>query len=64
MPDDDARKLLALVLGGVRDALRNDTRQSDLADASHEISVGADWAAVAQRVRNGRGDAYIQRKVS
>lgn len=62
MPDDDARKLLALVLGGVREALANDARQTALAEASHEISAAADWSAVAQRIRNGRGDAYIPRE--
>ncbi len=33
-PDDDARKMLALILGGVRDALRNDTDQERMADVS------------------------------
>jgi hypothetical protein len=62
MPDGDARKLMALLLGGVRDALRNDIRQEVVSDASSEISTAADWPAVAQQVRNGRGDAYIPRK--
>jgi hypothetical protein len=61
MADDDARKLLALVLGGVREALHHDARQSALADASRAISSAADWSAVAQRARNGRGAAYIRR---
>ncbi|MCV7176764.1 DUF2742 domain-containing protein [Mycolicibacterium sphagni] len=64
MPDTDARKLMSLLLGGVRDALRNDTRQEAVSDASSEISTAADWPAVAQRVRNGRGAAYIPREVA
>lgn len=61
MPDNDARKLLALILGGVRDALRNDTRQEQTADASRQISCAADWSAVARRIHCGRGSAYIPR---
>lgn len=64
LPDSDARKLLALLLGGVREALANDARQAALADASHEISTAADWSALACRVRAGRGDAYIPREVA
>lgn len=63
MSDDDARKLLALVLGGVREALANDARQTAQADASHEISSAADWSALAQRIARGRG-AYIPRKAA
>lgn len=60
MPDDDARKLLALVLGGVREALANDTRQTALADASREISSAATWSEIGR----GRGAAYIPRRAS
>lgn len=62
MADHDARKLMALILGGVREAIQNDARQEALADASREVSTAADWPAVAQRVRNGRGAAYIARR--
>jgi len=60
MADDDARKLLALVLGGVREALAHDTRQAAMADASREISGAAPWSEIAR----GRGAAYISRKAS
>ena len=60
MRDDDARKLLALVLGGVRKALANDTRQTALSDASREISGAAAWSEVGR----SRGTAYIPRKAS
>lgn len=58
MPDDDARKLLALILGGVREALNHDTRQAALADASRDISTAATWSAVG---RGRGGAAYIPR---
>jgi hypothetical protein len=62
MPDDDARKLLALVLGGVREALNHDVAQEHRADAGRAIAGAGDWSAVAQTVRNGRGAAYIPRR--
>ncbi len=61
MADHDARKLLALVLGGVREALNNDTRQQNLADASREIASAADWSAVARRIQQDRGAVRIPR---
>lgn len=62
MPDDDARKMLALILGGVREALNHDTRQEQTADASRQISCTADWSATARRIHRGRGSAYIPRR--
>lgn len=59
MADTDARKLLSLVLRGVQAAVADDARQEALAEASREVSTTADWSAVAQRVRSGRGAAYI-----
>jgi hypothetical protein len=61
MSDGDARKMLSLVLGGVREALINDIRQEAMAEASREIASATDWSAVAQRVHNGCGAAYIRR---
>ncbi|OBG14842.1 hypothetical protein A5768_08255 [Mycolicibacterium fortuitum] len=62
MDDTDARKLMALVLGGVREALTNDTHQTAMAEASQAISAAADWTALAQRIRNRSGSAYIPRR--
>lgn len=62
LPDDDARKLLALLLGGVRDALRNDAHQTALADASRAIAGSTRWRSLARR--HDRGDGYIPRKAS
>ncbi|MCX2712052.1 DUF2742 domain-containing protein [Mycolicibacterium sp. J2] len=64
LPDDDARKLLALVLGGVREALNHDVTQELRADAGRVVADSADWSAIAQRVRNGRGPAYIPRRAA
>ncbi|MHC9292496.1 DUF2742 domain-containing protein [Mycobacterium sp. LTG2003] len=68
MPDDDARKLLALILGGVREALANDTHQMVMAEASQAISAAADWTAIANGIRRRqdatRSGAYIPRRAS
>jgi len=52
----------AVLWAALRWAIDQDIRQEHLADASHEIAAAADWSALAQRVRNGRGDHYIERK--
>lgn len=66
MGDDDDRKLLALVLGGVRDALRNDTYQSQMAEASKAVAASADWSAVARwnrdRAAARASGVYIERR--
>lgn len=60
LPDDDARKLMAVILGGVREALVNDTHQAAMADASKAIAAAADWSTVGKP----RGAAYIPREVA
>lgn len=64
LPDGDARKLLSLLLGGVRDAMRLDSEQEQRAEASHDIAgdPDVDWSALAQRIAHGRGENYIERK--
>jgi hypothetical protein len=64
MPDDDARKLLSLILGGVRDALTNDQHQEAMTDAGREIAGAENWSALAQRVRYRASDHYIPRRKS
>ncbi|TVX97858.1 DUF2742 domain-containing protein [Mycolicibacterium porcinum] len=64
MPDDDARKLMALVLGGVREALNHEVAQEHLADAGKKIAASSDWAALSKRIAQGRGPAYVPRKRS
>lgn len=63
MADDDARKLMALIVGGVREALSNDTRQGDLAEASRSVAAAADWGRVANATLRGRGENYIPRRL-
>lgn len=49
MSDTDARKLLSLILGGVREALANEMRQQAIQEAGGEISTAAPWSQIAQR---------------
>ncbi|MEX3644327.1 DUF2742 domain-containing protein [Mycolicibacterium porcinum] len=68
MDDTDARKLLALVLGGVREALGNEIHQDAMAEASQAISAAADWTATARaQLRHAHAvasGAYIRRNAS
>lgn len=54
LPDDDARKLLALILGGVREALINSARQDAVADAGEQISAAEHWGQLARQVQKRR----------
>lgn len=54
MPDDDARKLLSLLLGGVREALANEMHQDAVEQAGRDIWAGEDWSAVARQVQRRR----------
>lgn len=64
LDDRDPRKLAAVLDGGRHWALRVDTHQEALADASKAIAATADWGEVARRMVNGRGGAYIKRSAS
>lgn len=64
LPDDDARKLIALAVGGVREALAHDTRQQQLAEASHEVAAAARWISDENRFVQNRTRSYIPRKAS
>lgn len=61
MPDDDARKLLALVLGGVREALAHDAEQEQRAQASHDVAAGTDVDSIVRGIRRRASSAYIRR---
>lgn len=61
MPDDDARKLMALVLGGVREALANEARQDAIAEAGEAIWEAEDWRTVARQVQKRREIDEIRR---
>lgn len=61
LDDEDPRKLAAVLDGGRRDALRNDTICCALAQASRAISAAADWPALARTIRR-RNTIYIPRR--
>ena len=64
LADGDPRKLMALAVAGDHHVLRTETAQAAMADASREISRGADWSAMAQRIRNRASSPYIPRRKS
>lgn len=60
LADGDPRKLAALFDAAQHHALRVEIAQEARCAASREISAAADWAAIAQEVRN-RGEFYAAR---
>jgi hypothetical protein len=62
LEDTDPAKWKAILWAAVWWCVEQDARQAAMAEASKAIAASADWSAVAQRVRNGRGPAYIKRK--
>lgn len=54
LPDSDARKLLSLLLGGVREALANDARQQAVHDAGEAVWEGEDWTDAARQLLRRR----------
>lgn len=54
MSDTDARKLLSLILGGVREALTNDARQEAVRDAGEAVWEGEDWTDAARQLLRRR----------
>jgi hypothetical protein len=61
--DDDPRKWAALLDAARHWALRVETCQAALADASRAISEAADWAGIAREIRD-RQNVYIRRTVA
>ncbi|MEY8015251.1 DUF2742 domain-containing protein [Mycobacterium servetii] len=51
LADGDPRKLLSLAAFGVHNALRVETAQAALAEASRAVSAAADWPKISQEVR-------------
>lgn len=54
MADTDARKLLSLILGGVREALTNDARQEAVRAAGEAVWEGEDWSDAARQLLRRR----------
>lgn len=63
LPDDHPAKLAALLDGARHWALRVDTAQEAMAQASRAISAAAPWSAIARRIHQGKPDSYIPREV-
>ena len=59
--DDDPDKLAAVLDAGRHWALRVDTCQTAMAQASQDISTAAEWSAVARSIRRHHA-AYIPRR--
>ncbi|GBE64201.1 hypothetical protein MFM001_06630 [Mycobacterium sp. MFM001] len=62
LPDDSREKWAALLDFAQHHALRVETAQQARAQASKAVAAAADWPAVAQEIRRGRGVAYIPRR--
>ncbi|MBS4730060.1 DUF2742 domain-containing protein [Mycobacterium sp. SM1] len=50
LSDNDPRKLLALAEFGQHHALRVETAQQDMAEASKAVAASADWRAIANEI--------------
>jgi hypothetical protein len=64
LEDTDPRKLVALFDAAQHWALRVETCQEQLAEASHDISAAADWSGVATEIYSRRSSGYIPREVA
>lgn|GEM_PF-1221190 len=60
LAEGDPRKLLALAVAGEHHALRMETAQQAVADASREIAAVADWSRVAREIQQ-RSNFYAER---
>jgi Protein of unknown function (DUF2742) len=60
LSDDDPRKLAALFDAAQHHALRVETAQEQLAQASRDISRAADWSQVARNIQQ-RNEFYAAR---
>ncbi len=60
LPNDDPRKLAALLDAAQHWALRVETCQQAHCDASRDISGAADWSALSSEIRQ-RSDFYTAR---
>lgn len=60
LADDDPRKIAALFDAAQHHALRVETAQTALAEASREISDAADWSAVGRHIRD-EAELYRER---
>lgn len=64
LSDGDPRKLLSVAIAGQHHVLRVEVAQEHRAEASREIAAAGDWSALAGRIRNRNGSAYVPRRRS
>jgi hypothetical protein len=62
LPDNDPRKLAAVIEAGVHWSLRIDAEQEARARASRDIAASSDWPALARNLRRQPGPAYVPRE--
>lgn len=62
LADTDPAKWAAVLDVARYGALHMQLRQEALAEASRDVSASTDWAAVARRLRAGRGASHIPRR--
>jgi Protein of unknown function (DUF2742) len=63
LANDDPAKWAALLDAAQHHALRIETAQQALREASHDISAAADWSGLAREIRS-RNESYIKRVAS
>ena len=63
LDDTDPRKFAALFDAAQHWSLRVEIGQQHLAEASRDVSAGADWSSITNEIRR-RHKVYIQRAVA
>ncbi|GJO37414.1 hypothetical protein NJB1604_02170 [Mycobacterium marinum] len=64
LSDDDPAKIAAVLDAGRHWALRVETCQTALAQASRSISAAEDWPAIARSIRRRHNSTYIPRRTA
>lgn len=62
LDDTDPAKWQAVLWAALWWTVAQDARQAAQSDAAREISAATDWSALARRIAQGRGHAYIPRR--
>jgi len=62
LDDADPAKRAALLVAADHAVLRLETDQQARAQAAKDVAAEGGWSAVAQRIAQGRGGAYIPRR--
>jgi hypothetical protein len=63
LDDIDPRKVAALFDAAQHWALRLETSQQHLAEASRDVAAGADWPAIASDILHRHQSGYIAREI-